>query len=163
MIPTFTKNELFVMLQTIGITELVGLSDPFENLNKQEVEAEWEETYKGLHSRGLINLIDNEIKLEERFADALWIMSRTNLTVEIVRDLTNKSLFYFGEENVIECTDLGNSHYTLYMHGEPSVTWNDVIYPRMLAGVEERLVRMDAPILLPAMLYKEWLATKKCQ
>ncbi len=155
MIPEFTKNDIFVMLQTLNTKSIIGFSNPFIALTKQEIEKEWEKTYKKLHLRGLVNLVEGEVKLEEGFANALWIMSRTNMTVEIITDGKKKNVFYFGTENVVECSRTADNNYTLYMHGAPDNTWNDVIYPRMLAGVEKQHVQMEDRILIPTSMYNK--------
>jgi len=155
MIPEFTENDIFVMLQTLNTKSIIGFSNPFIKLTKQEIEKEWEKTYKKLHLRGLINLVDGEVKIEEGFVNALWIMSRTNLTVEMLTDGKKKNVFYFGTENVVECSRTADNNYTLYMHGAPDDTWNDVIYPRMLAGVEKQHVQMKDSILIPTSMYNK--------
>jgi len=157
MIPTFTVNDLFVMMQTLNAKTLIGFTDPFKYFTKQEIEKEWEITYKKLHKLELIDLVNGEVKLEEAFSNALWIMSRTNLTVEILTDWKKKSLFYFGNDNVLECSKLEDGTYTLYMHGSPGDTWNNVIYPRMLAGVQKQKVQSDENILISTSDYIDWL------
>lgn len=79
-------------------------------------------------------------------------MSRTNLTVEILTDGKKKSVFYFGTENVVECSKTLDNNYTLYMHGAPDDTWNGVIYPRILTGVEKQHVQMKDRILIPTSM-----------
>jgi len=160
MIPEFTENDIFVMLQTLNTKSIIGFSNPFIALTKQEIEKEWEKTYKKLHLRGLVNLVDGEVKLEEVFANGLWIMSRTNLTVEILTDGEKKSVFYFGTENVVECSRTLDNNYTLYMHGAPDDTWNGVIYPRMLAGVEKQHAQMKDRILIPTSMYNKCVEKK---
>ncbi|MFJ7932764.1 hypothetical protein [Sporosarcina sp. NPDC096371] len=154
MIQAFTKSDIFVMLQTLGANTLIGISNPFPNHSKHDIELEWEKVYKKLHRRGLIDFVDDEVRLEERFAEALWIMARTNVTLEIITDQNKQSLFYFGEEHVIECSRVNEEDYTLYMHGDPSTIWNRVIYPRMLLGVEKRNKQSKKSVFIPPSLYK---------
>ena len=157
MIPTFTVNDIFVMMQTLNTKTLIGFADPFRDNSKLEVEKEWENTYKKLHKLKLLDLVDGEVKLQDEFARALWIMSRTNLVVEILKDTEHKSLFYFDKENVVECSLKGEGLYTLYMHGAPDTTWNNVIYPRMLAGVQKRKVEINEEIYIKTADYNSWL------
>ncbi|MEI4768664.1 hypothetical protein WAX74_03200 [Psychrobacillus sp. FJAT-51614] len=159
MIPTFTLNDIFVMMQTLNAKTLIGFADPFQYLTKQEVEKEWERTYKKLHKLKLLDFVDGEVKLEEGFANALWIMSRTNMVVEILRNAESKSLFYFGTTNVVECSRNEDNAYTLYTHGTPDTTWNEVIYPRMLMGVEGNKIqtKTNNKIIIPTREYREWV------
>ncbi|WP_342601109.1 hypothetical protein MHB48_08995 [Psychrobacillus sp. FSL H8-0483] len=157
MIPTFTVHDIFVMMQTLNTKTLIGFSNPFEHLTKYEIEREWEKTYKKLHKLNLIDLIDKEIKLEENFGNALWIMSRTNMVVEIIKDGNQKSYFYFSKDHVVECKENEESEYTLYVHGTPDHVWNNVIYPRMLVGVESHTVEVDESIFVPTAAYNAWV------
>ena len=157
MIPTFTVQDIFVMMQTLNTKTLIGFSNPFEHLTKYEIEKEWEKTYKKLHKLNLIDLVDKEIKLEENFGNALWIMSRTNMVVEIIKDGNLKSYFYFSKDHVVECKENEESEYTLYVHGTPDHVWNNVIYPRMLVGVESKTVNVGESIFVPTATYNAWV------
>ena len=160
MIPTFTVQDIFVMMQTLNTKTLIGFSNPFEHLTKYEIEREWEKTYKKLHKLNLIDLVDKEIKLEENFGNALWIMSRTNMVVEIIKDGTEKSYFYFSKDHVVECKENDDSEFTLYVHGTPDYVWNNVIYPRMLLGVESRSNGEGETILIPTSSYNSWVKAR---
>lgn len=157
MIPTFTVQDIFVMMQTLNTKTLIGFSNPFEHLTKYEIEKEWEKTYKKLHKLNLIDLVNKEIKLEENFGNALWIMSRTNMVVEIIKDGNQKSYFYFSKDHVVECKENDESEYTLYVHGTPDHVWNNVIYPRMLVGVESHSSKASETIFVPPAAYNEWV------
>ena len=159
MIPTFTVQDIFVMMQTLNTKTLIGFSNPFEHLTKYEIEKEWEKTYKKLHMLNLIDLVDKEIKLEENFGNALWIMSRTNMVVEIIKDGNQKSYFYFSKDHVVECKENDESEYTIYVHGTPDHVWNNVIYPRMLVGVESHSAKASETIFVPPAAYNEWVKT----
>ncbi|MDI2587498.1 hypothetical protein OR571_10355 [Psychrobacillus sp. NEAU-3TGS] len=157
MVPTFTVSDIFVMMQTLNTKALIGFTDPFLGFSKEQIEVEWEKTYKKLHALELVRFSNGEIDLEEGFANALWIMSRTNLTVEILLDGEKKSLFYFSKNNVVECSQEADKTYTLYMHGAPSDTWNNVIYPRMLAGVDKQKVYSQEKVFVPTSYYNKWI------
>lgn len=157
MIPTFTVQDIFVMMQTLNTKTLIGFSNPFEHLTKYEIERIWEKTYKKLHKLNLIDLVDKEIKLEENFGNALWIMSRTNMVVEIMKDGNQKSYFYFSKDHVVECKENEESEYTLYVHGAPDHVWNNVIYPRMLVGVAKHSVTVSETIFVPPAAYNAWV------
>lgn len=150
MIQTFTALDVNVMMQTIDARELIGIPNRFANQSTTEIEQAWKAVYRKLHHRGLLNVVNHEVKLEEHFANGLWIMSRTNLTVEIIRDGKQQSLFYFGTSNVVECSQVAPDQYTLYMHGTPQEVWNQVIYPRMLVEVKERIPTTDHSFVVPS-------------
>ena len=67
MIPTFTVQDIFVMMQTLNTKTLIGFSNPFEHLTKYEIERVWEKTYKKLHKLNLIDLVEKEIKIRRKF------------------------------------------------------------------------------------------------
>ena len=157
MIPTFTVQDIFVMMQTLNTKTLIGFSNPFEHLTKYEIEKEWEKTYKKLQKINLIDFVNEEIKLEENFGNALWIMSRTNMVVEIIKDGNLKNYFYFSKEHVVECKENEDSEFTLYVHGKPDHVWNNVIYPRMLVGVESHSADAGETIFVPTADYNTWV------
>jgi len=160
MIPTFTVQDIFVMMQTLNTKTLIGFSNPFEHLTKYQIEKEWEKTYKKLHKLRLIDLVGKEIKLEENFGNALWIMSRTNMVVEIIKDVNQKSYFYFSKDHVVECKENQENEYTLYVHGTPDHVWNNVIYPRMLVGIESHSVDVGESIFVPTAAYNAWVKAR---
>lgn len=160
MVPTFTAKDIYVMMQTLNTKTLIGFSNPFEHLTKYEIEKEWEKTYKKLHKLNLIDFVDNEIKLEENFGNALWIMSRTNMVVEILKDGHQKSYFYFSKDHVVECKETEQGEYTLYVHGTPDQVWNNVIYPRMLVGVESYSGAAGETIFVPTSAYNAWVKAR---
>ncbi|MEK3978477.1 hypothetical protein MKY37_05200 [Psychrobacillus sp. FSL K6-2836] len=160
MIPTFTVQDIFVMMQTLNTKTLIGFSNPFEHLTKYEMEREWEKTYKKLHKLNLIDLVNKEIKLEEKFGNALWIMSRTNMVVEILKDGRQKSYFYFSKDHVVECKENEEGEYTLYVHGTPDHVWNNVIYPRMLVGVESQSASAGETIFISTAAYNSWVKAR---
>ena len=163
MTPTFSHKDLYFLMLIMDTEILIGFSNPFEGKSHHEISLEWKKTREKLDQLQLLKISGEDVQMEEQFQNALWIMSRTNLVVEIVKDGLKKSYFYFSRQNVVECAQMENGEYTLYMHSTPEVTWNDVIYPRMLTGVEERRIRTNDKIYISPTEYNKWVKENRME
>ncbi|MGG3889381.1 hypothetical protein [Metabacillus fastidiosus] len=158
---TLTSKDIFILMKVLGAKALIGISNPFLYNNESEVEKEWEHTFKKLHKIGLVDLINEEIKFEDTFIGAMWVIARTNLITEIIVDNNDKSLFYFSDQYVVECHRLEDDQYDIYLHGSPDQTWNHTIFPKMLMGVENLPVRFSEHLLIDPEDYKKYCLNSK--
>ena len=163
MIPSFSHKDLYFLMQIMDTDILIGFSNPFEGKARHEISPEWKKTREKLEQLELLKITDKDVQMEEQFQRALWIMSRTNLVVEILKDGNQKSYFYFSRQNVVECRQVESGEFTLYMHGASEDTWNNVIYPRMLTGVEERTIHTNEKIYVSPREYNNWVKDNKIQ
>ncbi|MGG4267542.1 hypothetical protein [Peribacillus simplex] len=107
---------------------------------------------------GLVDYIDNELKFDDTFIGAMWVLARTNVIVEILIDEQEKSLFYFSDDSVVECSRIRDEEYSLKLHGTPDWTWNSIILPRMLINQENLPTRLSDSLLVTPqdyMVYRE--------
>ncbi|WLR59186.1 hypothetical protein [Guptibacillus hwajinpoensis] len=156
---TLSKKEIYLIVKFLGGKVLIGISSPFDNPN--EMKHAWEETFKKLYAKNLVNYTDEELKFEESFIQAMWVLAKTNLIVEITTDLKGQSLFYFGDEHIIECKKLDNCKFQVYVHSSPDVTWRQVIVPRMLMGLEHLPDRLNQELLLDPIDYNQYIIKRR--
>ncbi len=163
MIPTFSNKDIYFLMQIMDTDLLIGFANPFQGMSRIEISSEWKKTREKLEQLQLLTISEDDARLEEHFQAGLWIMSQTNLVVEILKDGHQKSMFYFSRQNVVECSQVENGEYTLYMHGPPDATWNDVIYPRLLTGVEERKILTNEKLYISRREYNKWIKENKME
>lgn len=155
---TLTNKDLYLLVKMLGGKVLIGISNPFPDYQDDELEKEWEMMFKKLHKFELVHYIEGELKFEDRFIGAMWVISKSNLVAEIVTDQLEQSIFYFSDDQVVECIKETETSYKVYTHPAPERTLNEVIFPRMLIGVENRSKRLnDSLYILPSdyLLYCE--------
>jgi hypothetical protein len=78
-------------------------------------------------------------------------------------DQSDQSLFYFSEDKVVEVRKRDEETYDLQSHPAPDWTWNQVIIPRMLMGVENIPVRQTKSLYLTPEEYNIYCATMKLE
>ena len=93
-----TKKDLYLLTKMLGAKVLVGIPNPFLRHREEDMEKEWETSFKKLHKMELVDLVDGELKFEEDFIQTLWVMARSNMITEILTDQSTQSLFYFSED-----------------------------------------------------------------
>lgn len=148
---TLTNKDLYLLVKMLGGKVLIGISNPFPDYRDDELEEEWEMMFKKLHKFELVDHIEGELKFENRFIEAMWVIARSNLVAEVVTDQLEQSIFYFSDDQVIECMKENETSYKIYTHPAPEWTLNEVIFPRMLIGVENRSIRLnDLLYILPS-------------
>ena len=155
---TLTNKDLYLLVKMLGGRVLIGISNPFPDYQDDELEKEWEMMFKKLHKLELVHYIEGELKFEDRFIGAMWVISKSNLVAEIVTDQLEQSIFYFSDDYVVECMKETETSYKVYTHPAPQRTLNEVIFPRMLIGVENRSKRLNNSLyILPSdyLLYCE--------
>ncbi|MGG1629348.1 hypothetical protein [Rossellomorea sp. NRS-1567] len=146
-----TNKDLYLLVKMLGGKVLIGISNPFQDYGDDELEKEWEMMFKKLHKFELVHYIEGELKFEDLFIRAMWVISKSNLVAEIVTDQLEQSIFYFSDDQVVECMKETETSYKIYTHPAPEWTLNEVIFPRMLIGVENRSRRLKDPLyILPS-------------
>lgn len=159
---TLTNKDLYLLVKMLGGKILIGISNPFPDYHEDELEKEWEKMFKKLHKFQLLDYIEGDLKFEDQFIKAMWVLARSNLVAEIVTDHNEQSIFYFSDDRVIECLRENEMSYKVIQHPAPDYTMKQVIFPRMLMGIEDRPVRLQDPLyLIPSeyFSYCERLAT----
>ncbi|MDQ0273325.1 hypothetical protein [Cytobacillus purgationiresistens] len=147
-----SRKDLCILMNVLGAKTLIGIANPFTQHTNEEMELEWEMTFKKLNSMGLVDLIDEELKFDEPFIQSMWVLARTNVVVETLTD-DEQSLFYFSDHSVIQCLQVNDDDYKVYIHHTPDWTWNHVIIPKMLMGIENIPVRFTRSLLVDPQDY----------
>ncbi|MCG1021171.1 hypothetical protein [Sutcliffiella horikoshii] len=160
---TLTIKDLYLLTKMLGAKVLVGIPNPFLRHRAEDMEQEWEDTFKKLHKMELVDLVEGELKFEEDFIQTLWVMAKSNMITEILTDQSDQSLFYFSEDKVVEVRKRDEEAYDLQSHPAPDWTWNQVIIPRMLTGVENIPVRQTKSLYLTPEEYNIYCATMKLE
>ncbi|WP_404469217.1 hypothetical protein [Sutcliffiella horikoshii] len=160
---TLTIKDLYLLTKMLGAKVLVGIPNPFLRHREEDMEQEWEATFKKLHKLELVDLVDGELKFEENFIRTLWVMARSNMITEVLTDQSTQSLFYFSEDRVVEVTKGTEEEYALQTHSAPDWTWNQVIIPRMLIGVENIPARQTKSLYLTPEEYTVYCGTMKVE
>ncbi|MFC4025272.1 hypothetical protein ACFOUV_15860 [Oceanobacillus longus] len=153
---TLTTKDLYLLVKMLGGKVLIGISYPFPEHRIDEMEKEWERTFKKLHKLELVDYIDGELKFKDQFIRAMWVLAKTNLVAEIVTDDKKQSLFYFSDDSVIECMKVNEAEFSVVVHHSPDWTWRQIIIPRMLMGIENLSTRMDERLLIIPNDYKRY-------
>jgi hypothetical protein len=150
-----TNEDLYLLVKMLGGKVLIGVSNPFPHYGEDELEKEWERMFKKLHGMELVDYMDGELKFDDSFIGAMWVLARSKLVSEVMTDEEEQSIFYFSDEMVVECMKENETNYSIYTHPAPEWTMKQVIFPRMLMGIENRTVRMnDCLYLLPRDYYQ---------
>lgn len=160
---TLTIKDLYLLTKMLGAKVLVGIPNPFLTHRAEDMEQEWEATFKKLHKMELVDLVDGELKFEENFIQTLWVMARSNMITEILTDQSEQNLFYFSEDRVVEGRKRNDEEYDLQSHPSPDWTWNQVIIPRMLMEVENIPARQTKTLYLTPEEYNIYCATMKLE
>ncbi|MDL4842642.1 hypothetical protein [Aquibacillus rhizosphaerae] len=153
---TLLNKDLYILVKMLGGKVLIGTSNPFPNYSEEDMEKEWELTFKKLHKLDLVDLIDGELKFEDSFISAIWVIARSNFVVEILTDYMDKNLFYFSDERVIECEKVNEVEITVVEHSTPDWTWNQILLPRMLMGIKNIPTRTNDTLLLIPKDYERY-------
>lgn len=149
MYTTLSTKDLCLLMKILDAKTLIGVANPFINYTDAEMDLEWEFTFKKLRELQLVDLIDGELSFEPSFIQAMWIIARTNVVVETLTDDEDRSLFYFGEKQVIQCLRVtAEEDYQVYVHGTPEWTWQHIILPKMLRGITPLPTRDSETILV---------------
>lgn len=148
-------------MNMLGAKTLIGLSYPFSGQDPRQFDIEQEITFRKLHQLGLVDLISGELSFNDEFIGAMWVIARSNVVVEMVLDEHEKTLFYFSDQQVIECTRLHENQLAIRILGKPDETWNDIILPRMLKGVENLPVQTTQHLLISPADYKKYVQDHK--
>ena len=143
-----TSKDLYLLVKMLGGKVLIGITNPFPFYQEDELEEEWESMFKKLNTMGLVDYIQGELKFEDEFIQAMWVLARSNLVAEIVTDHNEQSIFYFSDDRVIECLKENEMSYKVIQHPPPDYTMKQIILPRMLMGIEDRSVRLNDPLYL---------------
>ncbi|WP_243292785.1 hypothetical protein [Bacillus sp. FJAT-47783] len=149
-----SNKDIFLLMNILGAESLIGISNPFLQHSKEDMEKEWERTFKKLHNLGFVDFVESELKFDKTFIHSMWVMARTNVIVETMTDDLDKSLLYFNKEAVTECKRLEEEQYLVLVHGTPEWTWNHVLLPRMLMGQENLPIRSTDTLLITPDDYK---------
>ncbi|MGM0853713.1 MAG: hypothetical protein ACQEWI_14095 [Bacillota bacterium] len=148
---TLTNKDLYLLVKMLGGKVLIGINNPFPNYRDDELEKEWEIMFKKLQKFKLVDYIEGELRFEDQFIGAMWVIAKSNLVAEIVTDQLEQSIFYFSDNQVIECMKENETSYKIYTHLAPEWTLKQVIFPRMLIGIENRSIRLnDLLYILPS-------------
>ncbi|WP_044340236.1 hypothetical protein [Rossellomorea aquimaris] len=153
-----TSKDLYLLVKMLGGKVLIGITNPFPHYQEDELEKEWEKMFKKLNKMGLVDYIQGELKFDDQFIEAVWVLARSNLVAEIVTDHQEQSIFYFSDDRVIECLKENEMSYKVIQHPAPDYTMKQIILPRMLMGIEDRSVRLNDPLyIIPSdyLLYCE--------
>lgn len=156
-----TNKDIYILMNILGAKTLIGLSYPFTGQNPLPYHVEQEITFKKLHHLGLVKLVNEELVFNEEFIQAMWVIAKSNVVVEMVLDEREKTIFYFSDQNVIECEQINSDQYTIRILGKPDETWNDIILPRMLRGVENLSVHSSHHLLISPADYKNYVLTQE--
>lgn len=160
---TLTMKDLYLLTKMLGAKVLVGIPNPFLAHREKDMEKEWEATFTKLHGWDLVDLVDGELQFEENFIQTLWVMARSNMVTEILTDQADQSLFYFSEDRVVDVRKRNEEEYDLQNHPTPDWTWNQVIIPRMLMGVENIPARQKKSLYLTPKEYTTYCGTAKIE
>jgi hypothetical protein len=144
-----TSKDLYLLVKMLGGKVLIGITNPFPHYQEDdELEKEWESMFKKLNKMGLVDYIQGELKFEGQFIEAMWVLARSNLVAEIVTDHQEQSIFYFSDDRVIECLKESEMSFKVIQHPAPNHTMKQIIFPRMLMGIEDRAVRVGDPLYI---------------
>jgi hypothetical protein len=143
-----TSKDLYLLVKMLGGKVLIGVTNPFPHYQEDELEKEWETMFKKLNKMGLVDYIEGDLKFEDQFIEAMWVLARSNLVAEIVTDQQEQSVFYFSDDQVIECLKENEMSYNVIKHPAPDHTIKQIILPRMLMGIENRPVRLKEPLYI---------------
>jgi hypothetical protein len=156
-----TNKDIYILMNILGAKTLIGLSYPFTEQDPRQFDAEQEITFKKLHHLGLVDLVKGELAFNEEFIQAMWVIAKSNVVVEMVLDESEKTLFYFSDQQVIECARKNEDQFTITILGKPDATWKDIILPRMLKGVENLPVHSSHHLLITPKDYNNYVKTHK--
>ncbi|BCB06054.1 hypothetical protein [Bacillus sp. KH172YL63] len=143
-----TSKDLYLLVKMLGGKVLIGVTNPFPYYQEDDLQEEWESMFKKLKMMGIVDYIHGELKFEDQFIEAMWVLARSNLVAEIVTDHIEQSIFYFSDDRVIECIKEDEMSYKVIQHPAPDYTMKQIIFPRMLMGIEDRSVRLNDPLYI---------------
>jgi hypothetical protein len=143
-----TSKDLYLLVKMLGGKVLIGVTNPFPHYQEDELEKEWEKMFKKLNKMKLVDYLEGELKFEDQFIGAMWVLARSNLVAEIITDHQEQSIFYFSDDRVIECLKENEMSYKVIQHPAPDDTMKQIILPRMLMGIENRSVRLNDPLYI---------------
>ncbi|MGG4165920.1 hypothetical protein ABEW00_00335 [Rossellomorea vietnamensis] len=143
-----TSKDLYLLVKMLGGKLLIGVTNPFPHYQEDELEKEWEKMFKKLNKMRLVDFIGGELKFDDQFIGAVWVLARSNLVAEIVTDQNEQSIFYFSDDHVIECLKEKDMSYKMITHPKPDYTMNQIILPRMLMGIENQSIRLNESLYI---------------
>ncbi|UTE73024.1 hypothetical protein M1I95_00320 [Rossellomorea marisflavi] len=155
---SLSYKELYLLNQLLEGNEWIGINDPYIGYTDEEMKDEWKQALRDLSNRGLVKMTDDELIFEDEFIHAVWIIAKSNLIAEIETDFVEQSQFFFGDDKVIECMKETEERVTVYAHPTHELAFNQVIYPRLLMGVEHLEPRLDDSFHIRTSEYEDYCA-----